>query len=129
MIYDALMVFEEDMDMPNATETDAATPLDLQAAGVGGSGKLYAVGIVTTAPSAGTSIQMVVYDSADDSSYADIFTGDAIAQASATKGKVLGCFALPPDVRRYVKAALTGAGDVSSGKASLFITNHPVKSL
>lgn len=129
MIYDALLVFEEDMAMPNNTETDAASHLDLQGAGVGGSGKLYAVGIVTTAPSAGTSIQMVVYDSSDDSSFADIFTGDAIAQASATKGKVLGCFALPPDVLRYLKSSLIAVGDCSSGAASLIITNHPVKSI
>jgi hypothetical protein len=129
MILDANLICEEDMGMPNATETDAANHPDLQAAGVGGSGRIWAVSIVTTAPSAGTSIQVKVYDSADDSSFADIFTGDAIAQADATVGKVLACFALPPDVLRHVKMSLVGAGDVSSGKASLFLLHEPVKSM
>jgi len=129
MITDALKIFEEDMTIPDDSTVDAASHLDLQAAGVGGSGKLFAVAVVTEAAAGGTSAQIVFYDSADDSSFADIFTGDAVVLANLTKGKVLACFALPPDVRRYLKAAITGAGTFTAGKVSLFITNHPVKSM
>lgn len=129
MLLDKQLICEEDMGMPNATETDAAKHPDLQAAGVAGSGRIWAVAIVTTAPTAGTSIQVKVYDSEDDSSFAAIYTGPVIAQADAKVGKVLACFALPPDVRRYGKMALVGALDVSSGKASLFFLHEPVKSL
>jgi len=126
MITDALMTFEEDMTMPDNAETDADT-LDMQAAGVAGSGKLFAVGIVTTDMGGGTSIAMKVYAGAASADTL-IYTGEVILKAAALKGKVLGCFALPPDIDRYIKASLITVGTPGTGNASLFITNHPVKS-
>jgi len=129
MILDYNLICEEDMVMPNNTTTDAADHPDTQAAGVAGSGRLWAVAIVTTKPTAGTSIQAIVYDSADDSAFTAIYTGPAVVEASALVGKVLICAALPPDVRRYVKMALVAVLDCSSGKASLFLLHEPVRSL
>jgi len=130
MITDALLIFEEDMVMPTATETDAANaPLDLQAiGGVAGSGKLVAVGVITADMAAGTSICMKVYS--DDTNAATlVYTGPVVAEADAVKGLVLGSFTLPADIGRYIKAALIEVGAAPSGTVSLFITNHPVKSM
>jgi len=129
MITDALMILEEDMAMPNATETAAADTLDMQAAGVAGSGKLFVVGIVTKDATLSTSVVMKVYADDTDGATTLVYTGEVVLTAAAVKGKVLGCFALPPDVGRYVGASLetVGAG-ANAGTASLFITNHPVKS-
>ncbi|MBN2323809.1 MAG: hypothetical protein JXQ30_08740 [Spirochaetes bacterium] len=129
MIIDKDLVLELDMAMPNDTEADATTTRDLKAAGVGGSGSLWATAIVTTKPTAGTGVQAKFYFSANDSDWEDVFTGDEIAIADATVGKVLACFALPPDVLRYIKGALKSSGDCSTGKASLLIAHEPVKSL
>ena len=129
MIHDKNLVFEENMAMPNATETDAATVLDLMAPGVAGSGSLWAIAIVTTKPTVGTSVQAKFHFSPDDSAWEVPFTGPAIAIADAKVGKVLACFAIPPDVLQYIKASLVGAGDCSTGKASLFMAHEPVKSL
>jgi len=129
MITDALMILEEDMGMPNATETAATNILDMQAAGVAGSGKLFVVGIVTKSATLSTSVAMAVYADDTDGATTKIFTGEVILTAAATKGKVLGCFALPPDVGRYIGASLITAGaGANAGTATLFVTNHPVKS-
>jgi len=131
MITDALLLFEEDMLMPNATETDAANaPLDLQAiGGVGGSGKLVAVGIITKSSTLSTNVCMKVYS--DDTNAATlVYTGPVVATADAVKGVVLGAFTLPADIGRYIKAALITVGvGANAGTVSLFITNHPVKSM
>lgn len=129
MIIDKDLILEENMAMPNATETDAATVRDLGAAGVAGSGSLWAIAVVTTKPTAGTSIQAKFSFSPDDSAWTAAFTGPAIAVADAVVGKVLGCFAIPPDVLEFIKGSLIGVLDCSSGKASLFIAHEPVKSL
>jgi len=129
MVIDKDLIFEEDMAMPNATEADAATVRDLGAPGIAGSGSLWAIAVVTTKPTAGTSIQTKFQFSPDDSAWTEAFTGPAVAIADAVVGKVLGCFAIPPDVYQYIKGSLVGAGDVSTGKASLFMAHEPLKSL
>ena len=129
MIIDKNLVFEENMAMPNATETDAATVRDLKAPGVAGSGSLWAVAVVTIKPTVGTNVTAKFHFSPDDSSWTVAFTGPAIAIADAKVGKVLGCFAIPPDVLQYIKASLLSSGDCSSGKASLLMVHEPVKSL
>jgi len=126
MITDALMILEENMAMPNGAETHAANPLDMQRALVAGSGKLFVVGLVTADMAAGTNLCMKVYSDDTNGATTLVYTGEIMLEAAVVKGVVLGCFALPPDVGRYVGASLTEVGGAATGKVSLFITNHPV---
>lgn len=127
MIPDKQMVFEENMTMPTASEVAAVARVDFQAANVGGSGKLFAIGLVTKDMVSGTSICMKLYNSATEADGTLIYTGEVVLMAAALKGKVIGCFALPPDCLRYLTAKLIEAGAAPAGEVSLFIANFPLK--
>jgi hypothetical protein len=129
MILDSQLIFEEAMEIPDASTVDAADHIDLQAAGVGGSGQLFFNAIVETAGAGGTSCAAVLYDSADDSAFTVVMQSGSVALASLTSGAVLISASIPPGVRRYLKAALTGAGTFTAGTVNLFLTIAPIKAL
>lgn len=70
----------------------------------------------------GSSIQVVLQDSADNSSFADKQAGPVVATAAATANSVLARFYIPIGTRRYLRVVyrITGA-TTTAGTASAYI--------
>lgn len=76
----------------------------------------------STALAGGTSIQVVLQDSADNSSWADVQSAKAVALASATANAVLAKMRLPVGLRRYLRIAWRSVGTTTAGTGSAYIT-------
>ena len=77
--------------------------------------------VVTTAVTGGT-INFVLKDSADNSTYAAVYETGAIAAASLTAGKKVIRMALPEGVRRYLKMVYTvGTSATTTGAGSAWL--------
>ena len=70
----------------------------------------------------GSSIQVVLQTSADNSAWVDAASAPAVATASATANTVIARLALPMGLRRYLRVAyrITGA-TTTSGTASSYL--------
>lgn len=79
----------------------------------------------TTATSGGSAtMQAVFQDSADNSTFADVVAGSAIAVASLTAGTVLLQVQPPPGTRRYWRVVWRGAVAVlTAGKFDAYVSN------
>lgn len=79
----------------------------------------------TTCTSSGSAtIQAVLQDSADNSTYADVLAGPAVAVADAVAGKVLLQTEPPTGMRRYWRIAYRiGTAALTAGKFDAFISN------
>jgi hypothetical protein len=78
-----------------------------------------------TADGAGT-VTFAVQDSADDSSFANIYTTAAIGKATLVKGYKVFRIALPAGTRRYVRCNYTVAtGPLTAGKFTAYATPYP----
>jgi hypothetical protein len=79
----------------------------------------------TTATSSGSAtIQAVLQDSADNSSYADVVSGPAVAVASATAGTVLLQVQPPVGMRQYWRVVFRiGTAVLTAGKFDAYVSN------
>lgn len=79
----------------------------------------------TTATSGGSAtVQAVLQDSADNSSFADVVAGKAFAVANVTAGTQLLAVQPPPGMRRYWRVAWRiGTAALTAGKFDAFVTN------
>lgn len=78
--------------------------------------------VITTATSGGSAtVQALIQDSADGSSYATIASGPAVPVAQLAAGKELFEITLPTTHRRYVRAALAiGTAALTAGVFSVW---------
>jgi len=81
--------------------------------------------ISTTATSGGSAtIQAVLQDSADNSSFADVVAGPAVAVASAVAGTVLLQLQPPVGMRQYWRIAYRiGTAVLTAGKFDAYVSN------
>lgn len=81
--------------------------------------------INTTATSGGSAtIQAVLQDSADNSSFADVVAGPAVAVASAAAGTVLLQLQPPVGMRQYWRIAYRiGTAVLTAGKFDAYVSN------
>lgn len=87
-----------------------------------GMGRSVFLNIVVTTAVAGGTINFVLKDSADGSTYAAVYETGAIAAASLTAGKKVIRTALPEGVRRYLKMVYTvGTSATTAGAGSAWL--------
>ena len=87
-----------------------------------GMGRSVFLNIVVTTAVAGGTINFVLKDSADNSTYAAVYETGAIAAASLTAGKKVIRMALPEGVRRYLKMVYTvGTAATTAGAGSAWL--------
>lgn len=81
--------------------------------------------VSTTATSGGSAtLQAVLQDSADGSSFADVVAGPAVAVASLTAGAQLLQIQPPTGLRRYVRIAWrVGTAALTAGAFTAYISN------
>jgi hypothetical protein len=73
-------------------------------------------------------VTFALQDSADNSSFADIFTTGAIGKATLVAGYIVFTIAIPPTHRRYLRINYTVAtGPLTAGKFDAFVTVVPNK--
>lgn len=87
---------------------------------------LWINAVVNTTPtSAGAAtIQAVLQDSADGSTFADVLAGSAVAYASAPAGTVLLQVQPPVGMRRYFRIAWRiGTAALTAGKFDAYVSN------
>jgi len=79
----------------------------------------------TTATSGGSAtVQAVLQDSADNSTFADVVAGPAVAVASVIAGKVLLQVQPPPGMRRYWRIVWrVGTAVLTAGKFDAYVSN------
>jgi hypothetical protein len=104
----------------NATDHDAGDKLNLKAAkaDIGQGRPVRWRCVLTAAVTGGTSIQAVLCDSDDDSTYVKKVFGPVVLVASALAGKVLYDGPLPDGLGQYVKTVFVNAGNNAAGKAT-----------
>lgn len=104
-------------------DVDCTTNLDLSAANPDpGAGRPVYLNIVVTTAVAGGTINFVLKDSADDSTYAAVYETGAIAASSLTAGKKVLRMALPEGLRRYLKMVYTvGTSATTAGAVSAWL--------
>jgi len=123
---DNVLFFSEAQAITTAAATDCSNKLDLQVANIDvGEGRpLYVRAYVDTLCTSGGSatVACAIQDSADDSTYATLFTSSAIAVASLVAGYEFFKIALPIGCRRYVKVLWTVAvANLTAGKFTAYI--------
>lgn len=87
---------------------------------------LWINAVVATAPtsSGAATIQAVLQDSADNSSWADVLAGTAFAYTAATAGTVLLQVQPPTGLRRYVRIAWrVGTAALTAGAFTAYVSN------
>lgn len=116
-------------DAQAVTATAASTnviDLDTAAPNIGSSGTpIYAeVRVNTTCTSGGSAtIDAVLQDSADNSSFATLVAPAQVAVAAATAGVVIMRVPLPAKHRRYLRINYTiGTANLTAGKFDAFLT-------
>lgn len=79
----------------------------------------------TTATSGGSAtVQAVLQDSADNSTFADVVAGPAVAVAGVTAGTALLQIQPPPGMRRYSRVAYrVGTAVLTAGKFDAYVSN------
>lgn len=92
------------------------------AADVGAGENLFLFAKMATALAGGTSIQVVLQDSADNSSWADVQSAKAVPLASAVANAVLAKMRLPIGLRRYLRIAWRSVGTTTAGTGSAYLT-------
>lgn len=70
-----------------------------------------------TAMVGGTSVQVVLQDSADNITFADVQSAAAVLLASATANALLAAFRIPRSTRRYMRVVYRVVGNVTGGIA------------
>ena len=87
-----------------------------------GMGRSVFLNIVVTTAVAGGTINFVLKDSADNSTYAAVYETGAIAASSLTAGKKVIRVALPEGLRRYLKMTYTvGTAATTAGAGSAWL--------
>ncbi len=111
--------FVTDNEVNSTNDVDVGVADPNQGAGAG---KKVVHVEVNTAITGGTSIQIIVRDSADDATYNDLYMGPAIAIGALTAvGKTLLNLPLPPTHRRYLRVVYKCVGAVAAGKADAYL--------
>lgn len=111
-------IFASGADVVSANIYDTGAAADV---GIGE--ELYVYAKANTAVTGGTSIQVVLQDSADGSTgWTDKAAGPVVPVASAGANATLAKFRLPIGLRRYLRVAFRNVGANAAGTGSVWIT-------
>jgi hypothetical protein len=114
--------------IPNAGNIDTDV-LDFQLAKVAfGGGNLFFNAVVSVVGAGGTSAQIKLIDSPDNSTWTDVVLSAVVLLADLVVGKLLLSVALPSNIKRYVKGNVIGTGAFTGGKVKIFFTLEPYQS-
>lgn len=106
----------------NIFDTGSAQSSDISLTGE----NLWINAVVDTTPTSGgaATVQAVLQDSADGSSFADVVAGPAIAYGSAPAGTTLLQVQPPAGMRRYFRIAWrVGTAVLTAGKFTAYVSN------
>lgn len=106
-----------DIVSTNVYDTGAAADVGI------GDDELFLYAKVNAAVTGGTSIQVVLQDSADNSSWTDRQAGAVIPVASAVANAALCKMRIPIGCRRYLRVAYRNVGANAAGTGSAWIVN------
>lgn len=108
--------------LPNAANTVNTNGIDLGATTPYPAVEKFQVEVATTAGTGANNknVTIVIQDSADNSSFTNVATlkSVVIPEVSTAYAATTEVYALPPDVRQYIRASATGeanGGDASDG--------------
>jgi hypothetical protein len=126
MINDALMTFMEDEAITTATTYNDDT-IDLVETNPnkGAGASIVAEAIVTETFAGGTSAVLLLEDSANNSSFAEIGRSAVIVTANLVAGKKFNV-KLPDTHRRYLRASITSVGTHTAGAFSVYLRYQPM---
>ena len=110
-------VFSAGTDVASTNSYDTGAAAD-----VGAGETLFLYAKMVAALAGGTSIQVVLQDSADNTTFADVQSAKAVPLASATANAVLAKMLLPIGLRRYLRVAWRSVGTTTAGTGSAYIT-------
>jgi len=104
----------------SGADNDAGDHLDFKAAkaDIGAGRPVPWRCVLTAAVTGGTSIQAVLCDSVDDTTFVKKVFGPVVAVAQALAGKVLFEGPLPNELEQYVKTVFVNVGANAAGKAT-----------
>lgn len=127
---DSQLVFAEGQAVTATGDTASTNVVDTRAANLGDAGQtqenLWVQAICTTTATSGGSatVQAVLQDSADDSTFADVAAGPVVAVANVVAGDQLLNLQPPPGMRRYWRIVWRVATAVlTAGNFDAFISN------
>jgi hypothetical protein len=127
---DSEVVFAESQAVTNTGDTASTNVYDSGGAVLGDAGQtgenLWVQAICSTTPtsSGSATIQAVLQDSADNSSFADVAVTTALGYASVSKGTRLMALQPPPGMRRYWRIVWrVGTAALTAGAFDAFVTN------
>lgn len=129
---DAKLLFSDDQAETTVAAHDSTNTIDIGVAtpNFGGATPKW-VNIILTAAIVGTTstVSFGLYDSADHSSWTQVWATPAIAEATLVKGWSLP-LAIPAEIRRYLKMVYTIAVNVlTAGTISSWISLTPVRTV
>lgn len=112
--------FADDQDLAGGAATTPSTNVrDMGSATLGDIGAGQGVRVIAVVSgedfAGGTSVQAVLQDSADNSTFATVMSGPVVETAGAIKGKVLLEGTVPKGMRRYHRLAFTTVGTMTAG--------------
>ena len=112
-------------DTPSTNAYDAGVVIAQGDTSRTGENVWFNVLVSTTATSGGSAtIQAVLQDSADNSTFADVLSGPVVAVASATAGTTLLQIQPPVGIRRYHRIAYRiGTATLTAGKFDAWLSN------
>ncbi|HEV2133797.1 MAG TPA: hypothetical protein VGR47_05995 [Terracidiphilus sp.] len=127
---DSELVFGEAQAVTSTGDTPSTNSYDTGGANLGPAGmtgeNLWVQGICSTTPtsSGGATIQAVLQDSADNSSFADVAVGPVLPYTAVAAGTQQLAIQPPPNMRRYWRVVWRiGTAALTAGKFDAFITN------
>ncbi len=127
---DSQLVFSEGQAVTSTGDTASTNSYDSGGANLGDSGQtgenLWVQAICSTTATSGGSatVQAVLQDSADNSSFADVASTPALGVAAVNAGTTLMALQPPPGMRRYWRIVWrVGTAALTAGKFDAFISN------
>ncbi|MGJ7508684.1 Bbp16 family capsid cement protein [Variovorax sp. GT1P44] len=103
------------------TDVISTNVYDTGAAADSGAGEpFWLFARMATALVGGTSLQVVLQDSADNATFADVQGGKAVPLASATANAILAKMRVPVGLRRYLRVVFRSVGTTTGGTADAY---------
>ncbi len=115
-----LGMYEDQNCFASGADNDSGNVLDFQVVKscIGDDGKTRWKAMITADVTGGTSIQPVLCDSVDGTTWVKKLYGPIVPVAQAVAGKVLVDVPVPDGIERYTKTVFTNVGANAAGKAN-----------
>lgn len=127
---DSEIIFSEGETVTSTGDTASTNIYDSGGTSLGDAGQtgenlwVQALCSLTATSGGSATVQAVLQDSADGSSFADVAAGPVVAVASVLAGTTLFALQPPPGMRRYWRIAWrVGTAALTAGKFDAFVSN------